>query len=104
MPEDIYYNENFRTEFDAVGDIRTHTGEDAVQQAIATSVIEYRRETPNGLTPTDLEERRSAIEDAVRGNTFTEPPVTVTITDVDYRENTVTYQVTTDRRSFPLTI
>lgn len=104
MPEDIYFDENFTTEVDEVGDVRTRTGAAAIRQAVATSVIEYRRRTTSGMSPTAIEDRRSAIEDAVRNNTFTEPPITVTVTDVDHETGTITYQVQTNRLNYPITL
>lgn len=103
MPEDIYFNENFLTENDEVGDIRTVRGESFYEQTVTISVVEDTPNTPVGFTPTALEDRRSAIERAVRDNQFTEPPINVTIAETNPTTQTVTFTVTTSRVSFPLT-
>ena len=103
MPEDIYFDANFVTEYDEVGDIRTVRDREFVKQAAATSVIEYTPDTPVGFTPTDIEDRRSAIEEATRNNQFTEPPIAVTVEKKDQSTRAVTFRVQTNRVSFPIT-
>jgi hypothetical protein len=103
MPEDIYFDENFITEYDEVGDIRTVRDRAFVKQAVATSVIEYTPDTPVGFTPTAIEDRRSAIEEATRDNRFTEPPIAVTVEKKDQSTREVTFRVETNRVSFPIT-
>jgi hypothetical protein len=103
MPEDIYFDENFLTETDKVGDIRTVRDESFYEQTVTVSVVEDTPNTPVGFTPTALEDRRSAIESAVRDNQFTEPPITVTIAETNETTQTVTFEVTTSRVSLPIT-
>jgi hypothetical protein len=103
MPEDIYFDENFLTETDEVGDIRTVRDESFYEQTVTVSVVEDTPNTPVGFTPTALEDRRSAIESAVRDNQFTEPPITVTIAETNETTQTVTFEVTTSRVSLPIT-
>jgi hypothetical protein len=103
MPEDIYFDENFTTENDGVGDIRTARGELFYEQTVTVSIVEDTPDTPVGFTPTALEDRRSAIERAVRDNQFTEPPITVSIDETNPTTQTVTFTVTTSRVSFSIT-
>lgn len=99
MLEDIAYNDEFRTSYDEVGDIQTVEGEDAIVQAINTSVVEFVGLSSPPLNATELEERRSDIESVVEDNSFTQDPVTVTIDDIDEEEQAVRFRIETGRVS-----
>ena len=104
MPEDIAINENFVSTFDEVGDIKTHRGDAAVQQAVAISVIEYTPNSAIGFTPTAIEDRRGAIDQAVRENQFTEEPIAVTVEETNQTTQTITFRVETNQLDFPIDI
>ncbi len=102
MVEDIAYNTDLQTAYDGVGDLETVDGEDAIEQAVVTALIE-RVET-EALTPmpTRIEQRRSQIEGAVDSVQFTEQPINVSIESIEESDDTatVTYRVETKRITF----
>jgi len=104
MPEDIAIDENFVSTFDEVGDIATHRDSEAIKQAVAVSVIEFTPNTPVGFTSTAIEQRRGNIEQAVRDNSFTSPPIDVTVANTNQTEQTITYSVTTNEVTFPIDV
>ncbi len=100
MPEDIAYDENFRTEWNSVGDINTVTGTDFVEQIITTSIVEGPGLSLSAFTPTAIEEKRGDIEQAVRSNEKTTEPINVSVKKANYDDQEVTFSVFTGQTNF----
>lgn len=100
--EDVYLTGEQRTEWDGNGDARIVIDENYQRQSMAVAAIDSYSTVASSLTPEVLEELRGDIETAIRNNRFTEPPITVEVSDIDRRTNTVTVDIKTQRRSLSL--
>jgi hypothetical protein len=101
MAEDIFINENRDTEWDEIGDIRTVTDDpnDArqIRQSLAISVMEAVGLGAPTFSDNGIESYRGEIEDAIRSNPASEPPISVIVTNVNYDEQSITFEARTNR-------
>jgi hypothetical protein len=108
MAVDIYISEDLVTEWNDVGDIRavrdTDTDVEQIKQSIVISIIERGQNTVSSFTGTAIEQQRGEIEETIRANDTTEPPITVTVDEVNTEDRTITFVAETARVELPLTI
>lgn len=97
MPRDIAINNDRRTEYDIRGDVRNVTDLDFVTQQVFVGIYETVDMSVPTLQDENIEQQRSAIETAIRRNQFTEQPITVNITNIDYENESVQYSISTRR-------
>jgi len=97
MPRDIAINSDRRTEYDIRGDLRNATDLDFVTQQVFVGIYETVDMSVPTLQDDQIEQQRSAIETAVRRNQFTDQPISVRITDIDYEDESVQYSISTRR-------
>ena len=96
MATDIELNERLETTWDGSGDLTTVSGANELAQSFRISIIE-NVDLSVSLNPTDIEEQRAAIEQAVRDNPRSRDPITVTgsTTTEDDGTNVIEYEVST---------
>jgi len=99
MARDIAITTDRETEYNERGDLRNATGEVFVYLRVFIAVNELVDMSPPSLNDTDIEEQRSNIEAVVRQSQFTEEPISVSVQDVDYDNQIVTYSITTNKIS-----
>jgi len=97
MARDIAINENRRTEYNEGGDARNANDITFVINRVFIGIYEFVDMSPPQFTDTAIEEQRGKIETAVRRNSFTEPPIRVTVKNVDYDERFIKYSISTKR-------
>jgi hypothetical protein len=102
MPVDILYNEDLDTEWAIDGDIKKSVGIEQIRQSLGISVLESGYLTSPSFSPNDIEERREAIERAVRRNPLSREPIAVRVSDVDATASRIDFEIITDRVRFPV--
>lgn len=97
MARDIGVDNNFQTEYSIRGDVRNATGLSFVTQQVLVGIFESVDLSAPVLSDQEIEKQRGDIETAVRQNQFTEAPYRVSISNIDYEDETITYSISTQR-------
>jgi len=97
MARDVAINSNRRTEYNIRGDIANARGDDFLTDRIFIGINETVDMSPPELTDVQIEEQRGDIERAVVRNPFTEQPISVTVENIDYEEQSIQYSIETEQ-------
>jgi len=97
MTRGIFFNTDRQTEYDERGDIRNVTEDEYIIQRIFVAINENVDMSPPTLEDSNIEEQRSRVAEVVSRSQFTREPISVTIRDVDYEDNQVSYTINTRR-------
>ena len=91
MATDIELNERLETTWDGSGDLTTVSGANELAQSFRISILE-NVDLSVSLNPTDIEEQRAAIEQAVRDNPRSREPISVTAEQKTAEDETIYLQ------------
>lgn len=104
MARDFAINSSLQTTWNEVGDITDVTGENQIEQSIVIDIIENVGLGAPALTDTAIEQKRGDIEQAVRGNDMTEPPIQVIVNEINPEEEYIIFDIGTNHVSLSLTV
>lgn len=79
MPEDIAYNEQFRTKWDSVGDLRTVDGDRELRQSVVTALVEQANLASPALSPEGIASQQADIREVLlEAHPRIRPPIEIT--------------------------
>lgn len=99
IQEDVLLTEELGTEWNGNGDAHLVTNEDALEQSILVSALQAIQNFNDSLTADGIEELRGNVENAVENNANSTDPVIVEVTNIDWDDSVVFFEVATARVS-----
>lgn len=96
--------EDLGTKWTKSGRLATVSGEEEIRQSITIGLLYDADLTAPALSEGAIEAQRGSIESAVRTNPKSQQPIRVVVNDVDYEDQTVSYEIRTRRVRLPLVV